>query len=291
MTHKVLHINIEELSPKMCKDIFEELKKELIVVIKKQSTDSAKFSRLVYSMSHIANWKQLTWDTEGNPIGSPETYPNPWEQDDFPVQRVTAEKKNDEYTGIFPVGKLDWHSNLNGPTRADGVALQGIRGVEGTVTSWVNTALALKEMPAELRNRIEGKYCSYYYNMENWADIENEKQLEFMRKNQESYYMYILQKNVAGVEGMYFYINNDLRVCEADEDLFAALQSHIFQEKYMYHHEWEVGDIVLSDQLLTLHKRPIRSNEVFENRLLHRLTFPISNADNPNYILEANNIG
>lgn len=291
MTHKIIDVDIDNISPEICKEIFEDLKRELIVVIKRQNIDPAKFSRLVYSMSHIANWKQLTWDANGNVVGSPETYPNPWEQSNFPVQRVTGEKKDDEYTGIFPVGKLDWHSNLNGPNRADGVALQGIRGVEGTVTSWVNTALALKEMSSELRSRIENKYCSYYYNMENWADIENKRQLEFMRNNQESYYMYILQKNVAGTEGMYFYINNDLKVCEADEDLFSKLQEHIFQEKYIYHHEWEVGDIVLSDQLLTLHKRQLRSDEVFEKRLLHRLTFPISNADNPNFIVEANNIG
>tara|TARA_B110000967_G_scaffold56838_1_gene58254 strand:+ start:805 stop:1707 length:903 start_codon:yes stop_codon:yes gene_type:complete len=280
VTHKIIEIDLDELTIPNCKWVMNELQRELVVVIKKQTTDPVKFGRLVSGMSHIANWTQLTWDTDGNYIGSPDYMPNPWEESTFPVQRVTGEKKNDEYTGIFPVGKLDWHANLNGPGRADGVALQGIKGVEGTVTSWLNTAKALIDMPAELRARIEGKYCSYYYNMENWADIKNKKQLEYMRNNQEEYKMYILQKNIAGVEGMYFYINNDLVIDDGfkeDPTLFDDLRAHIYQEQYMYHHEWEVGDIVLSDQLLTLHKRRIETDAVFENRILHRLTFPISN--------------
>jgi len=283
-----LNIDIDELSPAVCQEIFDILKKDLIVVIKRQSTDAHKFARLVYSMSHIANWQQLTWDTDGNYLGSPKEYPNPWEQENFPVQRVTGEQKDGEYTGIFPIGKLDWHSNLNGPTRADGVALQGIRGVEGTVTSWLNTAVALEQMPKDLYERLKGKYCSYYYNMENWSDIENKKQLEFMRKNREEYKMFILQENIAGTKGLYFYINNDLKV-EGDEKLLDDLQKYLFQEKFIYHHQWEVGDIVLSDQLLTLHKRQLRENSVFEKRILHRLTFPISNQWS-NFILENNNV-
>lgn len=287
MTHIVLDYDIENVSPDIAKEIFDILKKELVVIIKRQNTDPKYFSRLIYSMSHIANWQQLTWDVDGNYIGSPEEYPNPWEQNIFPVQRVTGEKRNEDYTGIFPVGKLDWHANLNGPTRADGVALQGYRGVEGTITSWLNTSVALEQMPEELKQKLEGVYCSYYYNMENWADVP-EKQLAYMRQQQEHYHMKILQENVAGTKGMYFYTNNDLRICEKDETLYEELKEYLFQEQFMYHHEWEVGDIVLSDQLLTLHKRPIRSNEIFEKRVLHRLTFPISNADNPNFILERN---
>lgn len=288
VTHYILDYDITQISPEKAKEIFELLQKELVVVIKKQNTNPVFVSRLVYSMSHIANWQQMVWNTDGNYIGSPTEYPNPWESEIFPVQRVTGEKKEGEYTGIFPVGKLEWHANLNGPTRADGVALQGYRGVEGTVTSWLNTSVALEQMPEDLKSKLEGVFCSYYYNMENWADIP-EKQLNMMKLNQEDYRMKILQENVAGVKGMYFYTNNDLRMCNEDIELYEELKEYLFQEQFMYHHEWEVGDIVLSDQLLTLHKRQLRSQEVFENRILHRLTFPISNAENPNYILERNN--
>ena len=272
----------------MCAEVLDILKKELVVVIKNQPTDTKYFSRLIHGMNNtIANFSQCVWNEDGE-VKKHDEYLDPWECDFYPVQRVTAEKKNGEYTGIFPKGKLDWHANLNGPDRADGVALQGIRGVEGTVTSWLNTAVAYEQMPEQLKNKISGVRCSYTYNMENWADIDNEYQLEFMRKNRHDYSMFIEQENIAGIKGMYFYDNNDLRIIEKDVELYHELKEYLFQEQFMYHHEWEIGDIVLSDQLLTLHKRPVRNIEVFENRLLHRYTFPISNVGDPKFIVEKN---
>ena len=285
MTHYIIDIDIRDTSPEMSNEVMNILKKELVVVIKKQDINSINFARLIHNMSFIANWQQLSWMPEGTHSNITE-YLDPWDTTIYPVQRVTAEKKDNKYTGIFPVGKLDWHSNLNGPDRADGVALQGIRGVEGTVTSWLNTAVALAEMPKDLKDKIENTFCSYTYNMEKWADIP-EEQLKFMKSNPSSYYMKILQENIAGTKGLFFYNNNDMCIVEKDENILEELSKYLFQEKFMYHHEWETGDIVLSDQLLTLHRRPIRSNEVFEKRLLHRYTFPISNVT-PNWIAERN---
>ncbi|OUU16682.1 MAG: hypothetical protein CBB97_22475 [Candidatus Endolissoclinum sp. TMED37] len=285
MNYRELEINIEQTSPVMSEAVMDVLKKDLIVVIKKQNTDSLNFARLIHNMSNIANWQQLSWKQDGSKFEATE-YLDPWECTFYPVQRVTAEKRDGQYTGIFPKGKLDWHANLNGPTRADGVALQGIRGVEGTVTSWLNTATALAEMPDFLKNKLENAWCIYTYNMENWADIPKE-QLEFMKKNPSSYYMKILQENIAGTQGMYFFNNNDVKIVDKEPEIIDELTEYLFQEKFMYHHHWEVGDIVLSDQLLTLHRRPIRDDETFENRLLHRYTFPISNAKS-NWIAEQN---
>ena len=288
MTYKVIDIDISKVTPLMCAEVLETLKKELVVVIKKQPTDTKFFARLVHGMNNvIANFEQCVWNEDGD-IEKYDEYLDPWECDRYPVQRVTAEKKNGDYSGIFPRGKLDWHANLNGPDRADGVALQGIRGVEGTVTSWLNTAVAYEQMPSQLKEKISGVYCSYTYNMEKWADIDNVSQLEFMRKNRHDYSMFIEQENIAGTKGLYFYDNNDLRIVEKDVDLYYELKEYLFQEKFMYHHEWEVGDIILSDQLLTLHRRPIRSDEVFEKRLLHRYTFPISNVGEVKFIEERN---
>ena len=257
--------------------IKEALETHLVVVIREQPTDPLYFTQLIQSINPIANWQQCIWDEEGNQIGPPRTHDEPFSN----VQRVTGEKRDGESTGIFGVGKLDWHANLNGPDRADGVALQGIKGVEGTVTSWLNTSLALEHMPENLKSRIEDVYCSYYYNVLNWADIEYEVQKAYLANRQAPYEMWLEQENIAGVKGLYFYPNNDCEMQTEDVDLFQDLKDYIFQEQFMYHHEWQIGDIVLSDQLLTLHKRQLREDEVFRNRVLHRLTFPISNTGNP----------
>jgi len=287
-------INFDTLTIRDCLETFELLKKELIVVIKKAPTNPLGFHRLVSGMSQIANWAQCIWDTEGNYTGVPKEPLDPWSTDRVLVQRVTAKEKDDKPTGIFPKGKLDWHSNLNGPDRADGVGLQGYAGVEDTVTSWLDTAAAYDAMPQSLKDKIRYKYCSYTYNMARWADTPWHQDQRWkslvnkMERKDDIYRMWIEQENIAGVKGLYFYTNNDLKIWDDDIGLYEELKEFLFQEKFIYHHEWDVGDIVLSDQLLTLHRRPLRPDAVFEKRILHRLTFPISNTSEPKFIIEKN---
>ncbi len=269
------------------------LRKELIVVIREQDRDPFNYAKLIHHIGGICNWDQCYRDIEGNTIGRHPTYPDfeNWDHSKpFPVQRVTGEKKNGEFTGIFPLGKLEWHCNLNGPDRADGVALQGIKGAVGTRTSWNNTALALKEMPDSLSSRIHGKYAKFYYNPTNWSDIHNKEQLAHMLKNRHHYKMWIEQTNAGGVKGLYLYTTNDCEIPGDDTTLFTDLQDYLFQEKFIYHHDWSIGDIVLSDQLLTMHRRRQEADEIFENRVLNRITFRITNVGNPPALIERNKI-
>jgi hypothetical protein len=289
---EIIDFDIKNYTYEDAIEIRDILRNELIVVIREQDTDPFNYARLIHYVGGICNWDQLCRDIDGNFIG-PRAGPLNIENWDkikpFPVQRVTGEKKNGEFTGIFPLGKLDWHCNLNGPDRADGVSLQGIKGVDGTQTSWLNTTIALKEMPQDLRDRIQGKYAKFYYNPTKWADVPS-KQLAGMLKNRQHYSMWLEQTNVAGIEGLYLYTNNDCEIQGGDDTLFVDLQNFIFQEKYMYHHDWSVGDIVLSDQLLTLHRRRQEVDSIFENRVLNRLTFRITNTGNPPALIEKNKI-
>jgi alpha-ketoglutarate-dependent taurine dioxygenase len=289
---EVLGFDITNFTQEDSKYLRELLLKELVVVIKKQDTNSRNYARLIHEIGDICNWSQFNSDFDGNACERFAEYPDiqNWDKSKFfPIQAVTAKKSKDgEYKGIFPLGKLDWHCNLNGPDRADGVALQGISGVEGTQTSWMNTALALKDMPPELYERIKGKHANFRYNFLKWADVVNERQRQFMLSNQHEYKMWLEQENAGGVKGIYLYTNNDCEIVGDDGSLFQDLQDYFFQEKFLYHHDWEVGDIVLSDQLLTLHKRRIETDAIFENRLLNRLTFKLSNTGYPQYIVEKN---
>ena len=57
----------------------------------------------------------------------------------------------------------------------------------------------------------------------------------------------------------------------------------------MYSHYYEIGDVVLSDQLLSLHKRDQNDPEILERRVLHRITFKISNlGKQPTWIQQQN---
>ena len=58
----------------------------------------------------------------------------------------------------------------------------------------------------------------------------------------------------------------------------------------MYTHYYEIGDIVLSDQILSLHKRDTNEPELLAERVLHRITFKISNIGKPTWCQTYNNI-
>ena len=54
------------------------------------------------------------------------------------------------------------------------------------------------------------------------------------------------------------------------EELIAGLREHLNQAKYYYRHQWSVGDIVLWDNLATLHNRP--AFDPNQRRVLKRIS-------------------
>ena len=107
----------------------KNLEKNLIVVLKKQDTDPRKYAKLVGDDFKIANYSQWIWNIHGDRVDRPTEVPDydNWDNPNtYPIQRVTGMKKDEQWTGIFGSGTLDWHCNLNGPDRADGVALQAL---------------------------------------------------------------------------------------------------------------------------------------------------------------------
>lgn len=283
---EVTDFDITKFTQQDVDKIRDSLHKNLVVVIKNQSVDPRFFFGLTHNVGFVANLNQMFWNTHGDLIedrsvlSSIPDFKNWSDPDTFPIQRVTGMKKNGGFTGIFGQGILDWHCNLNGPDRADGVALQALEGVSGTVTSWLHTANALADMPKPLYKDLSRSYAIYEYAPEIWAKGLPEAQYKRMMQNAGKYKMHLLQKNCAGVEGIYFYTNNRCNVVSENPNLQDDLREFLFQEKYMYHHEWEVGDIVISDQLLSLHKRQHDDPEILAKRVLNRITFYVSNYDN-----------
>jgi len=282
-------LDITNLNDDQYKEIQTLLYKHLIVVIKTEETKAIYLNRLCASIGEIENHLEYRWTEDGqwwaNDINPHiKLVPNPFKADEtkpYPVQRVTGQKDADgNWTGIFQKGKLDWHCNLNNIHYGDGVALQGIRSVENTCTSWMNTSLALKEMPEELYNKIKDKVALYRYHPEAWGLEADAAAMAYKEYARRSYALSLEQENNYGTKGIYIHPFNDMYI-QGDEDgsLYRELYDYLFQEKFIYHHMWNVGDIVLSDQLLTQHKRQDATDDVLEKRLLHRITFHLSNKD------------
>lgn len=261
-------------------EIKEIFLSELIVVFKNQKVLTLPFAKLVSSIGEIANFSQCAWDRNGNRVKIEQFVdPKNWPTDDslFPVQRVTGMKKNNSDSGIFGQGILDWHSNMNGPfNRARGVALQGVEGVSGTSTLWMDTTKAYADMSDELKKRCEGVTGRFTYSPEVWAEGLAAWQYEGMIKNKETFYeMPLINRSFRNRIGLYFHFLNSCSF-PTDPDLFSILKAHCFQDKYIQEMNWEPGDVHLSDQVLTLHKRVQNDPEVLSKRVLHRYTFNFS---------------
>lgn len=270
------------------------LEQNQVVVLRNQTTNPWEYAKLIESITdkNALNYSQFAFTSDGKSFPRDKAVPTrSWKgsKESYPVQRVTGKKIDGKFTGIFSTGKLDWHANLNGLDRADGVALQGWAGCENTSTSFLNGVTSYNDMDVDLLDEIEDLYAEYEYAPEVWAEGLPEDQLKRMKQNSGKYRMKLVQENCAGVKGIYFYTNNRCRVITPDQSVYDELYNHMFQEKYMYQHWWEVGDIVLMDQLLTLHKRDQNDPEILAKRVLHRITFRISNIDRDGYYVEKYN--
>ena len=281
-----IECDIQNLSEHDYSDINDLYLEHLIVVFKDQAFQTIPFTKLCAKMGHFANSEQMLWKRDGENTGKGKQQfidPFTWDgnDNDYPVQRVTGEKtKKGMATGIFGNGELDWHSNMNGEMdRARGVALQGAGFCEKTHTAFMDTTKAYADLPDDIKARCQDVIGNYEYAPENWAKGVPAPQLMTMKGFgivDHKYTMPLVHESFTGKKGLYFHFHNNCSF-PADPELKQILMDHCFQDKYVYEHEWHPGDIVISDQVLTLHKRVEWEPEVIAKRVLHRITFHYNN--------------
>ena len=280
---EIIDADITKMTDDDYKIVKSLLHNHLIVVLKNQDTNPWEYTRFIENLGSVANYGHFMHTTDGEIFNLKNVVStDKWQGDKskYPVQRVTGKKVNGQITGIFGTGILNWHANLNGLDRADGVVLQGWKDCENTSTSFLNTNIAYNDLSNEFLEEIKNVYCEYEYSPEIWAEGLPQYQLDIMKSKPSKYKMWLIQENIAGVRGIYFYTNNRCKVITENNELYQKLYDHLFQEKYIYQHWWNPGDIVLMDQILTLHKRDQNDPEILSKRILHRITFMISNYDN-----------
>lgn len=276
---EILDCDIANLTDAEYAELKEILLNELIVVFKHQERKTIPYMKLVYKIGDkgIANWSQSNWDIHGNVLkNKPQKEINPFdytgEDDLYPVQRVTGKVKNNKRTGIFGSGKLDWHSNYNGPGRANCVSLQGVsEGIRGTSTSFMDTTKAYAAMPEELKKRCQGVIGEFMYAPEIWAEGLPEDQYNFMKGNAQPYTMPLVNESARGKKGLYFHFHNKCHF-PSDPGLLEELKKFCLQDQFIYTHYWEPGDIIFMEQILTIHKRDQDGEELLSERVLVRST-------------------
>ena len=269
-------IDIQNLSSHQYQEIGEIFFSELIVLFRDQVCDPLAFAKIAQSFGRIVNSDQCVWRQSGEQI-KPLKNLNAFEwkesSDQFPVQRVTGMKLKGIPTGIFGTGILDWHCNINGVSWAPGVGLQGVEGVEGTQTSWMDTTRAYEDLSDELKSRCENVIGHFSYSPDVWAEgLPEWQRANMLAAKKSGYRMKLVNTSERGKKGLYFHYLNECSF-PTDPELLDVLKKHCFQKKYIQTLDWRVGDIHLSHQILTLHKREQDDPHILQNRVLHRYTF------------------
>ena len=192
------------------------------------------------------------------------------------ILRVTGEKNKNGEEGLFGhVSALDWHANqCSNKNRDPLIWLYGVKGTKGSRTSWLNRIEAYNDLPEDIKDQIkkykifcgykDGKYSTskFFHN-----HVNKENLFDLVMENKE------------GKTGLYFPFLQTFGIYNIDERrynlIWELLYDHVLNDKYIYHHDWNDGDIVISEQWLSVHKR--WEFDGMGNRLLHRIAFNYDN--------------
>ena len=192
------------------------------------------------------------------------------------ILRVTGEKNAECEPGLFGhVSALDWHANqCSNKNRDPLIWLYGVKGTKGSRTSWINMIKAYEDLSEEDKEYINDLklYCGYEpgkYSHSTFFHTHVNKQNLFN----------LVMRNKEGQRGLYFPFFQTYGIDGISEIeynyVWQLLYDHVLDEKYVYHHDWDDGDVVISEQWLSVHKR--WRFEEMTNRVLHRIAFNYDN--------------
>jgi taurine dioxygenase len=189
------------------------------------------------------------------------------------VQRVTGMLHPDgSPMGLFGHDHdLDWHANRPSAEmeRKPIIWLRSIFGTKGSRTSWANCTLAYNDFDESFQRELDELYGIFGFEPNNYTSWNEWK----AHRNHEGIK---IVRSVPGLGGrvLFFPFLQLFGFKGKDEDYFRRtfdkIKNKILQEKYVYHHNWQDGDILLSEQWGTIHKR--WECDVSQ-RLLHRISF------------------
>ena len=185
------------------------------------------------------------------------------------ILRITGQKNEHGQPGLFAhTAALDWHTDqASSLQRMPLVWLYGASGTKGSRTSWINMKLAYDGLPESLKEQIQDKKITLGYKAGGYSPEKF-----FKDHHHEDRHFSLVYTNDAGLKGLYFPF---LQIFGGlDSKLIETLKQYVLREEFVYHHDWEDGDVVISEQWLSIHKR--WAFDKMDKRVLHRIGFDYS---------------
>lgn len=201
----------------------------------------------------------------------------------YEILRVTGELDEHGEPGLFGhVDDLDWHCNMPAdPKRKPLVWLFGVKGTAGSRTSWTNNIMAYRDLSDQWKTRIQDLKMVCGWKKGTYSDFDFGKATGVSENYNEHYTPSLVHTNNGNQTGLFFPFLQFRNFVGLTQDesraIVESLRDHVLQEKYIYHHDWQDGDIVIAEQWLGIHKR--WRFDGMPTRVLHRITFDFANVD------------
>jgi alpha-ketoglutarate-dependent taurine dioxygenase len=195
------------------------------------------------------------------------------------IGRVTGAKNKEGKEGLFGHKyDLDWHANQpSNEQRKPLIWLYGAEGTVGSRTSWINNILSYEALDDDFKQEIADIeiYCGYKQGSYSYSDYFK----EHVNTNNP---IKLVQTNKEGKTGLFFPFLQIFGFKDRSEEYFndvmKRLTDHVLKPEFCYHHDWQDGDINISEQWLSIHKR--WAFEDMDKRVLHRIAFDYSKVYN-----------
>ncbi len=188
------------------------------------------------------------------------------------VMLISNIRKDGKPIGALPDGEMQFHTDqcyVERPAAASMLYAIEVPSVGGN-TLFANAYLAYETLPAEVRQRIDGRKAINAYDYQNASTSRGTR----LREGVPHYAHPIVRRHpVTGRKALY--VNRLMTIAieglpEADgEELLNFLFAHQEQRRFVYEHVWRVGDILMWDNRCTLHARTDFSSA--ERRLMRRI--------------------
>jgi len=167
-----------------------------------------------------------------------------------------------------------WHNESPHARLGSGVAwLYGEQGVEGSTTVWNNTIEAYKDLDNDTKTRIKDLKVITFGNV-NHSIARTEENFK-NRTIYDNVPFPLVYTNHVDETGLFLSLHQFERFegmsREQSLEIAEPLFNFVTQDKYCHTLDWKTGDVSLSDQWLSVHKR--LHFESMNSRRVHRATF------------------
>lgn len=207
-----------------------------------------------------------------------------WQSKDCP-EIIKITNLRDYYggsLGALGAGELDWHTDQSYVTEpATGSILHMVEmPANAPRTYWANLQLAFDALSPAMQERVAQLEVVYdYLRRQSTYDDEPQMTAELRRRTPPVKHSLVHTHPLTGKRSLYLDPTTAAHIDGWDhpssQELLTELAAHATQPEFVYTHEWQVGDVVMWDNAILMHKR-----DAFDpggNRLLKRATLRMPN--------------